>query len=90
MRSFDEDAKAFAEIAKDNGIPAPNEDCIGYELERNDGEVIATVEIAWPERKIGFLTVEQLGDKSKLEDLGWRIVSLMDSDMANIFGGDNQ
>ena len=87
---FDEDAKAFAEIAKDNGIPAPNEDCIGYELEGNDGEVIATVEIAWPERKIGFLTVEQLGDKSKLEDLGWRIVSLMDSDMANIFGGDNQ
>lgn len=87
---FDDDAKTFAEIAKDNGAPAPNEDNIGYELEGEDGEVVATIEIAWPDKKIGFLTEEQIEDKDKLEALGWRILSIMDTtEIATIFGGDN-
>ena len=70
---FDDDAKAFVEIAKDAGVPAPDEDNIGYEVEGDDGEVVATVEIAWPDRRIGFMTAEQAEDKEKLEKLGWRI-----------------
>ena len=87
---FDEDAKSFVDVVKDTGIPAPNEDHIGYEVEGEDGEVIATVEIAWPDRKIGFMTVEQADDRKVLEDMGWKIISLIDAaDAATIFGGDN-
>ena len=89
---FDDDAKAFADFMKDAGIPAPNEDDIGYEVEGSDGEVIATVEIAWPDKCIGFMTVEQTEDKVVLEQLGWRILSLFDiadMDLMSLFGGEN-
>lgn len=89
---FDDDAKAFVELAKDAGVPAPNEDDVGYEVEGDDGEVVATVEIAWPDRRVGFMTAEQAEDKEKLEKLGWRILSLLnaaDIDIASYFGGDN-
>lgn len=90
---FDDDAKTFVEIAKDAGVPAPDEDNIGYEVEGDDGEVVAAVEIAWPDRRIGFMTAEQAEDKEKLEKLGWRILNLLDAanmDVASYFGGDNQ
>lgn len=89
---FDDDAKAFVELAKDAGVPAPAEDNIGYEVEGDDGEVVATVEIAWPERCVGFMTIEQADDKEKLEKLGWKILNLIDAadiDAASLFGGDN-
>lgn len=89
---FDNDAKAFVELAKDAGVPASNEDDVGYEVEGDDGEVVATVEIAWPDRRVGFMTAEQAEDKEKLEKLGWRILSLLDAadiDIASYFGGDN-
>ena len=89
---FDDDAKAFVELAKDAGVPAPDEDNIGYEVEGDDGEVVATVEIAWPDRQIGFMTAEQAEDKEKLEKLGWKILNLLDAtdvDTASYFGGDN-
>ncbi len=90
---FDEDAKAFVDLAKDAGIPAPEEDNIGYEVEGADGEVIATVEIAWPEQKIGFMTAEQSEDREKLEKAGWTILTLLDVsnlDTASFFGGDGK
>ena len=87
---FEEDAKAFADIAREKGIPAPEEDNIGYEVEGKDGEVVATIEIAWPDRKIAFLTTGQAADKEKLEALGWKTIGLIDAaDIATIFGGDN-
>ena len=89
---FDDDAKAFVELAKDAGVPAPDEDNVGYEVEGDDGEVVATVEIAWPDRRVGFITAEQAEDKEKLEKLGWRILSLLDAadiDTESYFGGDN-
>ena len=45
---YDDDAKAFVELARDTGVPAPAEDNIGYEVEGDDGEIIATVEIVPP------------------------------------------
>lgn len=88
---FDNDAKAFVDLAKESGFPAPSEDNIGYEVEGNDGEIVATVEIAWPDKCIGFMTVEQSQDKQKLEDLGWKILNLLDVadiDAVSLFGGD--
>ena len=87
---FDDAAKAFAQVARDEGIPAASEDNIGYEVEGTDGEVLATVEIAWPDLKIGFLTEAQMEDKDKLVEAGWRIVDLLNlNDMKSAFGGEN-
>lgn len=89
---FDDDAKKFVELAKDADVPAPDEDNVGYEVEGDDGDVIATVEIAWPDRRVGFMTAEQTVDKEKLEQLGWKILNLFDVadiDTASYFGGDN-
>ncbi len=88
---FDDDAKTFVKFAKDAGVPVPDEDHIGYEVEGDGGEVVATVEIAWPDRCVGFMTVEQIEDKEKLEKLGWKILSLLDATdlgTADYFGGD--
>lgn len=86
---FDDDARAFAEAAKDAGIRPPEEENIGYEVEGADGGVIATVEIAWPERKLGFMTAEQLKDKAEIEATGWKVISIMDiGDISALFGGD--
>ena len=89
---YDDDAKAFVELARDAGVPAPAEDNIGYEVEGDDGEVIATVEIAWPDKHVGFMTADQAEDKEKLENMGWKIINLLDAadmDTASLFGGDN-
>ena len=81
----------FADFMKTSGASAPNEDNIGYEVVGADGEVIATVEIAWPDRCIGFMTLEQAEDKEILEEMGWNILSLFDVaniDIESLFGGD--
>ena len=86
---FDEDAKSFAAAASEMGIPAPAEENIGYEVEGEDGEVVATIEIAWPDKKVGFMTEDQLEDKERLERDGWRVVDMISlSDAIQIFGGE--
>ena len=90
---YGEDAKSFAESASKAGIPAPSDDNIGYEAEGEDGYVIATIEIAWPDKRIGFMTKDQLADSEKVEALGWKILSLFDAadaDIAKQFGGDGK
>ena len=90
---FDDDAKSFAEAARSAGVPAPKEENIGYEVAGEKGEVIATIEIAWPERKIGFMTEAQRLDLEKVEALGWKILSLpdaADADFPKQFGGDGK
>jgi len=89
---FDDEAKEFVDYAKSVGIPAPSDDYIGYEVEGDDGEVIATVEIAWPAKRIGFMTTEQVVDRERLERLGWKILNSIDAvniDVGSLFGGDN-
>ena len=73
---FDDKAKEFASKLKDKGIK-PGEP--GYELADESGEVLATIELAWPDKKIGFLTEEQCEDKDKLQALGWRIIDTADN-----------
>jgi DEAD/DEAH box helicase domain-containing protein len=77
------------EIAKTSNIPVPNEENIGYEVIGDDQEVIATIEIAWPDKKIGFMTTDQLEDKAMLEANGWKIINLLDAAKINtLFGGE--
>ena len=90
---FEDEAKSFAKLASSVGIPAPDEDHIGYELQGEAGQVIATIEIAWPEKKLGFMTGEQRADREKAEALGWNILSLLDvsdQDIIKLFGGDGK
>ena len=85
---FEEGAKDIADRAKEMNIPAPKEDNIGYEVTKDDGEVIASVEIAWPELKIGYLTNEQQEDQEKLEKLGWNFINLLNiTQYAKVLGG---
>lgn len=89
---FDDEAKAFVDIVKEAGVPVPEEDDIGYEVTSDRGEVVAMVEIAWPERRIGFMTSEQAEGRERLEEAGWKILGLSDAadmDVVNLFGGDD-
>ena len=70
---FDDDAKAFVELAKGAGVPAPNEDDVGYEVEGDDGEVVATVEEKL--EKLGWRILS--------------LLDAADIDTASYFGGDN-
>ena len=48
--------------------------------------------IAWPDKHVGFMTADQAEDKEKLENMGWKILNLLDAadmDTASLFGGDN-
>ena len=85
---FGEDAKNFIKAAAKAGIPAPSKDYVGYEVEGDDGEVVASLELAWPDKKIGFLTDNQLEDKEKLEQNGWQIVDINSLDAARGILGD--
>ena len=86
---FDEEAKVFAERAREEGLPVPSDDDIGLEVEGDNGEVIATVEIAWPDHKIGFMTKEQLKDKEMLEQKGWRFLDTFNiAEAKSWFGGE--
>ena len=68
---FDDESKAIADECRSRGIPAPEE--AGYELVDRTGEVIAEIELAWKDRKIGFMTEEQSEEKEKAEAAGWKI-----------------
>ena len=82
---FDEQAKQLAVYLKNQGI-LPGEP--GYEVVNENDEVIATVELAWPDLKIGFLAIEQQEDKEKLKKMGWTIIESVDSVDLSIFGGE--
>lgn len=73
---FDEETLKIANILKEKGISAPAE--VGYELTGYSDEVIAEIELAWVEKKIGYMTNDQLADKRKAEDENWRICSTID------------
>lgn len=86
---FDEETKGFANKLRNLGIQAPDE--VGYELTNASGEIIATIELAWTKRRIGFLTEEQIGDKSSLVAMGWKILELNGDIDLSLFGGvDNE
>lgn len=79
------DAIEFAKKMSEIGAPVPEE--IGYEIMDANDSVIATIEIAWIDKKIGYFTEDQLVDKEKLEANGWKILDKSSNIDASIFGG---
>ena len=64
-------------------------DSFGYEVEGASGEVIAEMEYAWTDRKIGYLTEDNLRCKEQLIQNGWTILTAEDEDInPAIFGGE--
>ncbi len=84
---FDDEAIDMATKLQESGIDAPDE--VGYELTDISGEVLATIELAWTEKKIGFITEVQAEDKEKLEANGWKVFSASDEVDVTFFGGEN-
>ena len=80
---FDDTAKALAEQLETQGFPAPDE--AGYELADDAGEVIAEMEMVWMDRKVGYMTEEQMENRSKAEAAGWRIFTAAD-ELSAVFG----
>ena len=68
---FDDDVIAIADALEASGITPPDE--AGYELVDEGDEVVATIELAWTDRRIGYMTEEQIIDKAAAEEAGWRI-----------------
>ena len=81
------ESKDFVKKLKEVCAPVPSEDDIGIDITDKNEQVIGTIEIAWPDLKIGYLTEEQLSDKEKLEAAGWKIISTSDELDSSIFGG---
>ena len=87
---FDEEAKTFAKNASMEGIVPPAEENIGYEVVDDEDQVIATVEIAWPDKMLGFMTIDQLEDKDKLEQIGWKILNALQiGEIKELLGGED-
>ena len=82
---FDDEAKRMAELLIERGVAAPNE--AGYEIAGTTGEVVAELEFAWVDRKIGYMTEEQRSEISKAESAGWKIISSEDQ-IESVFGED--
>lgn len=77
---FDESVKELAKGLEKSGIIAPEE--AGYELTDESGEVIAEIEMAWIDKQIGYMTEEQLVDRTNAETAGWKIVTNADEIIA--------
>ena len=80
---FDDATATVADALEEKGIVVPE---VGYELVDDSGEVIADIELAWIDLKIGFMTEEQLADREKAENAGWKIF-INTEDIDTIFGG---
>ncbi|MDO9528357.1 MAG: DEAD/DEAH box helicase [Syntrophales bacterium] len=57
----------------ENGWPIPE---VGYELVDNVGEIVATAELAWENKKIAFLQENELEYADAFEKAGWQVFSL--------------
>lgn len=69
---YEEEVRTIACEMQKAGIVAPDE--IGYDLIDDAGEVLATLEMVWTDKKIAFLTESQLKDQEIVEKMGWKII----------------
>lgn len=70
---FDEDTLKIAKELQAKGVSAPEE--VGIELLDEVGAVMAEIELAWTEKKVGYMLDEKIENKRKVENAGWTICS---------------
>jgi len=56
-------------LLRDKGWPVPE---AGYELEGDNGEILACAELGWESLKIAFLTDREIEYQHQFEALGWK------------------
>lgn len=69
----DEQCHALLELLQKNEWPTPD---AGYELEGENGEIIASAELGWEDLKIAFLIDEEMEYENVFLDLGWKVTPL--------------
>ena len=79
---FDEEIRNLVDSLEAEGIPAPDE--VGYELADDSGEVVAEIELAWVDQKIGYMAEEQQVDRAQVERDGWKICTTAE-EICNLF-----
>lgn len=79
---YDDDAITLAKNLKLKGVSIPDE--VGYELTDKDGEVIAEIELAWVDKKIGYMIEDKMDDRRNAELSGWTILNSADEISAAI------
>ncbi len=82
---FDDTVKECVDKLIRLGVSAPS--IVGYELQDNNGAIVAECELAWENEKIALLMSEQLEWKNKFEDLGWKVFSTVDDFSSEMFQG---
>ena len=73
---YDDATINLADKLREHGISIPDE--VGYEMTDQYGEVIAEIELAWVDKKIGFMTDDKIDHRRKAEANGWRIFDTSD------------
>lgn len=73
---FDEETIRIAKELQMKGVIVPEE--VGFELLDEFGAVMAEIELAWTERKVGYMTEEKIENRRKAENAGWTICSTTD------------
>lgn len=82
---LEDESRNAAEKLKELGLNPPDE--VGCEITDDSDAVIATIELAWTDHKIGYLTQDQIVDKEKLISLGWKIIEDINNVDISLFGG---
>jgi len=77
---FDEESINLAKELESANLVAPDE--VGYELTDDSGEVVAEMELAWIEKKIGFMSDDQLENRERAERDGWKIFTTVEKAQA--------
>ena len=73
LQYSDDDVKGFALQVEKSGVESP--DCVGYEIMDNN-KVIAEAELAWIDKKIVYLSSDQMKNAEKLVNKGWTVFDI--------------
>ncbi|MDO5343169.1 MAG: helicase, partial [Bacteroidia bacterium] len=84
---FDDETKAFAKKLEDARLPKPDD--YGLELEGDSGEIVATIEMVWTDKKIAFITQDVIDDRATIEAQGWTVITSETELNSDIWGGND-
>ena len=79
----DDTAKELIDYAIKDNLPLPE---IGYEVVDDNDRVIGEIEIAWTDKKIGYITDSYQDIKEEITTMGWTVVSSVE-ELTGAYGG---
>jgi len=70
LELVDDAARPLLVIAVESGAPMPEP---GFELATDEGEIVATAELAWPALRVAVLLERESAERQQFESCGWRV-----------------